>query len=400
MAQDNQSTVPENLAQTGSALRRKVATGRAEHQARAMSLAKALRLTVGKVADGLFDLAMATISLRDTTVGGDDLDSAIMQEGLLILLDGLQGRRAAAVLDAALVGALVQQQTMGQVLANAEGDQRALTTTDAAMCAPFLDGLLQGIEGVPEDPADLRMINGYRFGARADDMRQLKLALIAAQYRVVHLGLDIAAGARQGQMALCFPVPEEEAAAAPDPEASVGACAERVANRSDKRRLGDAVLGLHADLLVALTQLKVPVHRLGRLKPGDVLELRTCNFEKVEILTRDGRQIGGGALGQIDGTRAVQITHQNRAQQSPKRRASDREDLDLPDVTQKALHPPEHLSEDSGEGIIGDLAALPEQVDALRTPEPTAPPNAAEAEPLPDMSDLPDIDETALAYAG
>jgi len=400
MGQDNQTTMSEKPTKSGSALHRKVATGRAEHQAREMSLPKALRLTVGKVADGLFGLAIASISLRIKDVVGEELGTAFLDDGLLVLLDGPMGRRAAAVLDGPLVGALVQQQTMGQVLDGGQADARRLTPTDAAMCAPFLDALLHGIEGLPDDPADEKLIKGYRFGARAEDVRQLQLALAAARYRIVHLALDIAAGSRQGQMTLCFPLLEDGDDVADPPEGADGEGAEPSGAASDKRRLSETVLALHADLIVSLAQVKLPLHRLSALTSGDVLELRGCDFEKVDILTREGRPLGGGALGQVDGIRAVQVAHETARHHTPKRRAADREDLDLPDVSGAGIGVAEP---ELPEQIVEDSAALPDHSEKLLPDLPSVIHERTQAqkpEDLPDMSDLPGIDDTEFAAAG
>ena len=73
-----------------SALVRKANVGREEHQARAMTLAKALRLTAAKVADDLLDMALAVIGLRTDRQGLDALSALFDPAGLLMLLEGLR----------------------------------------------------------------------------------------------------------------------------------------------------------------------------------------------------------------------------------------------------------------------------------------------------------------------
>ena len=116
-------------------LRRKVAAGRDDLSLRAMSLPKALRLTIPKVADDLFGLPLAVIGVTQRRVTQTEAWALFSDETLLILLDGPDGIVGAAALDADLVGALIQQQTTGQVGA-AKEEARAMTRTDAAMIAP------------------------------------------------------------------------------------------------------------------------------------------------------------------------------------------------------------------------------------------------------------------------
>src|SRR5690606_243353 len=85
-----------------SALRRMARAGRDVRQARAMSLAEALRVTLAKVASDPFGTAMAVIGVRSETRNGDDLEGVFGAQTLLMLLDGPHRRRAAAVFDAAL----------------------------------------------------------------------------------------------------------------------------------------------------------------------------------------------------------------------------------------------------------------------------------------------------------
>lgn len=404
MGQENQPTKPENPARGTGVLHRKVATGLAEHQARAMSLPKALRLTLAKTADDLFDLAMAVLSLRRQEVGEADLEGVFDPKGLLVVLDGPEGRRAAAVLDGEVVGALIQQQTMGQVLAAGDGEPRRLTATDAAICAPFVDGMLQGIEGLPDDRDDVRLVQGYRFGAHAEDLRQLLLTLEAARFEVFQIGVDIANGTRQGQMAFCFPVPAPVKADITDRTARAGEQEEKTPRRTGGRKLAETVLSLQAELSISLARVRVPLHKLGKLKAGDLLELKSCDFEKVDVMAGHDKRLGQGVLGQIEGTRAVQLIQTRTGQSSPKRRATDREDLDLPDIGSLAGD----ATQSAGFTDAGAVAALSPEVDNALTPavevsiseEAELPPEEAEPDMVPDMSDLPGFEAQARAAAG
>ena len=101
--------------QQNAALRRKVQAGEAEHQARAMSLPKALRLTLAKVANEFWGMPLAALGITTERRELDACAEVFDDSQLLLLLDGPEQLRAAAMLDASLVGALIQQQTMGKV---------------------------------------------------------------------------------------------------------------------------------------------------------------------------------------------------------------------------------------------------------------------------------------------
>lgn len=293
------------------ALLRKTRAGQAEHQSRVVTLAKALRVTTARVANDMFELAMSVIGLTTHQHSADQLKEVLKAEdALLLLLDGSDGRRGGAVLDSALVGALIQQQTTGQVLPTPPDGPRPMTATDAAICAPFIDAVLAGAASLPDTARDRAQLTGYSFGARAEEMRLLLMALEAPEYQVARLTLDIAEGQRQGQLLLCLPVvAAEETSTKPD---AASASAAQEADRKICPRMTDQVMALKAELLVMLGRTRMPISKLGELSVGDALPLDHASFDQVRVLTLDRRCIAQGALGQIDQMRALQIAPLDR----------------------------------------------------------------------------------------
>ena len=159
-----------------SVLQRKAQAGRQEHQARAMSVPKSLRLSIAKVANDLWDMAIAGIAIAMETREADALEPEFTPDSLLLLLDGPEGATGAAVVGRELVGALVQQQTIGRVSPQPM-PERALTSTDAALCAPLLDAVFARAHSVLETDEDRRVLPRFKFGARCENARLLKLAL-------------------------------------------------------------------------------------------------------------------------------------------------------------------------------------------------------------------------------
>ena len=383
MAEDQQNTQTQDpAAQTGTGptlLRRKAQAGREEQQARAMSLQKAMRLTLAKVAVDLFDLAMAALAVRVELRDGDGLDGLFEASTLMMLLDGPGGQRGAVTFDPLLVGALIQQQTMGRVLADHGGDARVLTATDAAICVPFLDSLLARTSALPESPEDRHWLEGYSFGTRAEDPRLVLMALEAAEYRIMHVTVDIAGGVRQGQITLCLPIADAFAARGE----SVGE--DGTTAPPEPVLLMDNVLKLNADLNIALARLKMPLRDLSALRAGDLLPLPGSSFEAVTVLTMEGRGVAQGALGQVNGQRAVRLTRSAAPLMQPRRRASDRVDLDLPEVRfdRRDVEQPKQATE--------PRAALPEMPELSPQGGPSAAPDLPDIADLPSLPDLPDL---------
>ncbi|MGJ8545088.1 MAG: FliM/FliN family flagellar motor C-terminal domain-containing protein [Sulfitobacter sp.] len=355
-------------------LRRKVAQGRKAYQAKAMSVQKALRLCAAKVADAQLELALSAIGITQAALRVDGLTEQIDDTQLLILLDGPEGRRAGAMLDAELVTGLIQQQTMGMVTPGAEAgaQPRSLTATDAAVCAPFLDGLLEMAAPLPEEAEDRELLRGYRFGARAQNKRLLLMALEAPDYHIFRLTLDIANGQRQGKLALILPDPQAAPAAAPQGEE---------AQVPPGPRLGQTVLLAQAELQVILAQLRMSLAQASQLQVGQVLPLPEADFDRVSVMTLEGRKIRSGMLGQLGGLRALRVDMAAPLADAPRRRAQDRADLDQPEVQpmKRAKEEIKRLPLMRGAQAAGKGADLAEQ----------SPAPAPQTGQMPDMSDLP-----------
>tara|TARA_R110002110_G_scaffold57317_19_gene163987 strand:+ start:1222 stop:2352 length:1131 start_codon:yes stop_codon:yes gene_type:complete len=359
-------------------MRRKTDHGREAQQVRAMSLAKALRLTVPKVADQLFDLALAAIAIKVEEVSGDDVKRAFDDVGLLFLLDGPTPLAGAAMLDPLLVGALIQQQTMGRVLPDPGGNPRRMTDTDAAITAPFLEDMLKRAAALPDSEGDKRLLGGYSFGSRAEDVRLLAMALEAPAYKMMTVTVDVCGGVRQGQIVLCLPILSDvtQPFSGGEGDADQG----EPAHRSGPETLSDTVMGLNIELNVSLARVRMPLGRLGALCPGDVLELDTANFDQVQLISPGGDALATGTLGQMEGMRALRMTHSAVGQMAPKRRAEDRAELSQAEP-ERLTAPVKHSARTAPDTAQDEPTArfdTPQQRD-LHKPE------------MPDLTDLPEL---------
>lgn len=345
-----------SAAQLTSLIERKARIGREQQAARAMSLGRALRLTAAKQADRLMGLALNTLGVTRTAASGEALADLLTEQALLLLMDGPDHQVCAVVLDADLVTGLIQQQTMGKVtVAQSGAAPRKFTDTDAALCAPFVEALMADASKLPEEAGDRRVLQGYRFGVRAQTPRAALLALDKLEYEAVCVTFDLAGGARNGTLTLILPKPV--AAAAPEPDTRHS---DNPPCPAGGRTLSKTVMELHADLTVALTRLRLPLQAVSGMKAGDVLDLKISSLAQAMVIDAGGKVVSRATLGQLDGMRAVQLEHKAAVHVHPRRRASDRDTLDLPDVT---AHLPsgDETSADPGEvDIFDDAAQMPD----------------------------------------
>lgn len=286
---------------TNAGLRRKAKFARDDHEARAMSVARALRMGLEKAAD--VDLGMALV-VQTVQRSAADLPTVLGQipgDVLLLLLEGPQGARGSMTLDAGIITSLIEAQTMGQVLTR-PAMTRSMTRTDAAMAAPLVDGILTRLATHLVDHPDAYWASGYRYGAMMEDGRSLGLSLTSPDYHVFRLTLDIGPGARAGEMTLALPC-----LANPADRMSAPDLAE--ATQQFQGRVMDAPVRLDA----VLCRIFLPLSQVSRFKAGDLLPLLTDASRDIAVETVGRRTVAMARLGKIDGLRAVRLALSGQA---------------------------------------------------------------------------------------
>ncbi|WIY25277.1 FliM/FliN family flagellar motor switch protein [Parasedimentitalea psychrophila] len=291
-------TVTENKVNGGAgALARKLSAAREGAGGIANSATlKVLRRSLARAAADLCELPLAVIAARQLNCSPEDLGRYLSDDKLLVVLDGPNGRIGAATLDAPTVTALIQQQTMGQVMGKAP-TERHYTSTDAAMTADFIDRAFAKAVSMLEGQADLKLFEGFQFGARIEDVRSLLLGLEADDYRVIELTLDLSCGAMQGTITLILPEPT---AAELGQDGSGGL--------ESGPSLGNSMGAMRVELTAVLCRMKVPVSTFSSLRIGDVLPLDQAFLYETDLVSINGQSISGGRLGQINGARAVRLS--------------------------------------------------------------------------------------------
>ena len=280
-----------------SVIQRKALDGRNDFDARVMSPAKALRLSLAKVAERLYGLALAVGMVEQTDLSQSGIQGAVGDGGLLIVLDGAAGARAAVRLDPGFVTALIEIQVIGS-LRPGPPPERGFTRTDAAMVQPLLDGVLDGIDQELRIGQDAYRPRGFRYGDMMEDARTLALALPEPEYDCFNVSLDIGEGARAGIMTLILPRRPEPVAAPGNPPEPAG---------QHDVSLARQVMDAPAVLDAVVARLRLPLHRICALDPGMSLPLGMGCLDKTRLIAAGGHVVGEAQLGQMNGLRAVRL---------------------------------------------------------------------------------------------
>lgn len=275
-------------------LQRKMAASGNGASGGARSALRALRLGLARAADDVFDLAVTVIGATQARSGIDGLGRHLGEDRLLVLLDGPDRQIGVLSMDRDCLTALIQQQTIGKVTAAAAQD-RPFTTTDAALTAPLIDAMIDKAAALTDLPADKLCLAGYRFGARAEDVRSLMLVLDAERFRLFDLTLEFSGGVRQGSLTLILPEP---AARAAEDEAR---------GKTRGPTLERAIGAVRADLTAVICRFRLPLSELAAMEPGDILPVMRERLSETSLVTITGQQIASGRLGQIGGLRAVRV---------------------------------------------------------------------------------------------
>jgi len=320
-------------------LRRKVDAARDDQFARAMSMRKALRLTVPKVADDLFGLSLGVIGVTQKQVSQAQTLPLFSDETLLVLLDGPHGTVAVVALDADLVGAIIQQQTMVNVT-RPVAEPRIMTRTDAAMVAPLLDAVLQRSAALLETDAERQVFDGFKFGARVEDVRTLGLMLEAQDYWMFSLSADISGGVRQAEMLFCLPIPvtrqHQIADTADHPDA--------------QPTLNPLIMSASAELTAVLCKLRLPLSEVQAFGVGDVIPVARAALGETGLHAQTGRRICRAQLGQSGGYRALKLVGDDRARRAAQFQGETDSDPTAQDANNSAdldLSDPQILAEDA-----------------------------------------------------
>ncbi len=279
--------------QATSILRRKAADGRTEHQARAMTPNKALRLGLALAAEKGMDLALDVTDVRHVKLPHRAVEVTLDNESLLILLEGQNGEPGALAMDMQVMAGLVEFQTLGQVVPKPVTD-RVPTKVDAALVTPFLeDALMRYVRMLAEEGEAPYWLQHYKFGAMMQDTRTLSLAMTAQDYQMFVLDVKLERGKKTGTMALLFP----------DVQVLVNESEEDA--ETDAEKFQNGVKEASTVLNAVVGKISLPIAQIQALQAGDTLPLSEEAMQNATLEALTGEEIAEVRIGQLNGMRAV-----------------------------------------------------------------------------------------------
>jgi len=282
---------------TASVIHRKARAAREGTDAHVMSPAKALRLSLARVADTVMGLALGVATVEQRRLGHAEVADALADEGLIALLDGAGGARGALGLDAQMMAALIEVQTTG-MLRPGSGVARRATRTDAAMVAPMVDALMEGIDREMTAEVEGYLPRGLRFGDRVEDSRALGLLLEAQEFDFYRVIADLGPGIRTGRLDLLMPArhpPPARSGTRTDADAPAHAL------------MCDVALGAPVVLDGVMARITLPLREACTLSVGQVLPLTPEVLGAIHLTGAGGHLLAEARLGQLNGWRALRL---------------------------------------------------------------------------------------------
>lgn len=278
-----------------STLQRKAGTGRAKSEGVGMTPAKAFRLAVSKAAQVELGLAARVQTINETRLEHAQLLEALDADTLLLMLEGPHGAAGVAVVDIEIISALIEVQTLGLVIAS-PAIKRPPTRTDSAMCEAVLDQILQRFEVYLAEGSAAAWATGFRFEKRINSVRLLGLALADVPYRVFHLQLDLADGAKNGVLQIVLPA-DGVVLDKPDGEAGSGWM----------QALEKNVGASHVEISAVLHKVQMSLAEVQALRPDGLINVPKAAIADIFMEGSDGTVVGRARLGQQNGHRALRL---------------------------------------------------------------------------------------------
>lgn len=253
-----------------------------------------MRRALGRAADHALNISASVLGIAQEDTEAEDLIST-GPEGWVVL--GLRdgdhtGLTGLFLMDPKMRSGVIEMQTMGNLLPVSE-DQRAVTRTDAVMCAPFADQLLKelaevgfGSDGI--DPA------AYDIGPM-EDLRTAGLVMMQGVYRCWRITVQMGGGDHQGDLLIALR--PEVAADAP----------EVVTSPNWNAALRDALQDAPAQLDAVLSRMVLPISKIEAFEVGQVLQLAGTTVGSVTLVGPGGEKVSTARLGQVAGKRAVRV---------------------------------------------------------------------------------------------
>lgn len=251
------------------------------------------------------ELVVQTLDLKCRSLS--EVLELVPDRALVSLLDGPGGRHGVLAFAPALTSALIESQTVGQVLPGTSAPRRP-TRTDAAMVMGCIDTLLSGFEALLQVDEDAIWTTGYRYASFVEDPRPLGLLLDDLPYLVMVVEAGLGRVARPGQLILALPEVTAPRLIAPAREEALVDFTEL---------LSQGVLQSDCLLDAILARITLPLQSVMALHPGQALALPGAALDRITLEGIDARTVATARLGQQRGLRAVRIGAAETARHAP-----------------------------------------------------------------------------------
>ncbi|MGC8204018.1 FliM/FliN family flagellar motor switch protein [Aliiroseovarius sp. PTFE2010] len=278
-----------------STIQRKAGAGRPQPDIQAMSAAKALRLALSRTAEVEMGLAATIIDFSELRLPLGGIAGELPKCALIAMITAEDGARGLFVLDHVLMAALIEQMTTGAVR-NTAAEERVPTSTDAALASALIDKMLARFETLVSTAANPPDVGGYRYATPLRDPRAIGLTLDDQRYRYYRLTVDLAQGAKTGDMLMFLPlerpVPGIEGVEPPG---------------SWQEKMEQTVSTAEVTMDAALYRLRLSLSDVMGFEVGQQIPVPRKAVAQVQVEGIDGRVIATARLGQANGLRALRI---------------------------------------------------------------------------------------------
>jgi flagellar motor switch protein FliM len=285
--------------------------------------AKAWSLALARAARNTMGLELGLSALRQDRLSLAEVLELPPERALVVMLEGPKEGLGLIVLAPEVLAGIVEMQMVGRV-SQAASPPRRPTRTDAAMVSGLIDKALTGLEQDLLRDADLVWTSGFRYASFLEDARPLALLLEDVTYQVLRADVDLADGAKSGQIFLALPA---------DGRGRRPAVAETPPSRAVEMvfaaALSEQVMCANAELVAVLARLKLPIDTVLKFKAGDPVFLGNAALDQIDLEGLDGTRVAGGKLGQNRGMRAVRLMEDASA---AARVPPPKKEVQLPDI--------------------------------------------------------------------
>ena len=278
-------------------MQRKAGAMRGQFSSPVMSPGRAWHLSMPKVADKRLGLEASVLSFHDSREVPEELLSEVPKSTLLLrLTDGLD-RLGLALLDAQLLAALIEVQTIGLVNSSPPSKRRP-TPTDAAISAGIFDAWATAFDEEVSVMSRPPPWAGARAAGSLPDARSALMILPPQELHVARISLDLGGRARQGQLAIAMPPISASQSRSPG-----GSLSKKPFGTELRPIIYDSPAALEA----VLYRPRLPYEKVERFSPGDVVQIPVEALTQVALEASDGKIVARARLGQVEGTRAVRL---------------------------------------------------------------------------------------------